>query len=156
MILSVEKKPTNIGPVYEKVLEFRRRYSGGIVWRIKKHAAVVERHLNPGEEVLYAFAAQKNETHKDIFGTCVFALTNKRILIGQARVLCGYVLTSITPDMFNDLEVYEGLIWGMITIDTVKELVNLSNIDKKALPEIETNVTSFMMEEKKKYNLKND
>ena len=58
--------------------------------------------------------------------------------------------------MFNDLEVYEGLIWGMITIDTVKELVNLSNIDKKALPEIETNVTSFMMEEKKKYNLKND
>ena len=44
----------------------------------------------------------------------------------------------------------------MITIDTVKELVNLSNIDKKALTEIETNITEFMMEEKKKYVQKID
>ena len=44
----------------------------------------------------------------------------------------------------------------MITIDTVKEMVNLSNIDKKALTEIETNITEFMMEEKKKYIQKTD
>ena len=31
-----------------------------------------------------------------------------------------------------------------------------SNIDKKALPEIETNITEFMMEEKKKYVIKKD
>ena len=137
-------------------MEYKRRYSGGIYWRLRKHAAVIEKHLNPGEEVLYAFPAQKNESHKDIFSTCILALTNKRILIGQSRMFVGYALTSITPDMFNDLEVYQGLVWGVITIDTVKELVNLSNIDKKALPEIETNITEFMMEEKKKYMIKKD
>ena len=35
-------------------------------------------------------------------------------------------------------------------------MVNLSNIDKKALTEIETNITEFMMEEKKKYIQKTD
>lgn len=154
MLISVEKQ--EIGPVYKKVLGYKRRFSGGIYWRLKKHAAVIERHLNPGEEVMYAFPAQKNESHKDIFNTCILALTNKRILIGQSKLLFGYALTSITPDLFNDLEVYEGLIWGIITIDTVKELVNLSNIDKKALSEIETNITEFMMEEKKKYVIKKD
>ena len=154
MLISVEKQ--EIGPVYKKVLEYKRRFSGGIYWRLKKHAAVIERHLNPGEEVIYAKKKKKNESHKDIFNTCILALTNKRILIGQSKLLFGYALTSITPDLFNDLEVYEGLIWGIITIDTVKELVNLSNIDKKALPEIETNITEFMMEEKKKYVIKKD
>lgn len=154
MLVTVEKQ--EVGPVYQKVLEYKRRYSGGIYWRLRKHAAVIEKHLNPGEEVLYAFPAQKNESHKDIFSTCILALTNKRILIGQSRIFVGYAFTSITPDMFNDLEVYQGLVWGVITIDTVKELVNLSNIDKKALPEIETNITEFMMEEKKKYTIKKD
>lgn len=154
MLVTVEKQ--SIGSVYAKVLEFKRKFHGGIAWRLKKHSDVVEKHLNPDEEVIYAFPAQKNDTHKDIFSTAVVALTNKRILIGQARVFVGYALTSITPDLFNDLEVYEGLIWGMITIDTVKEMVNLSNIDKKALTEIETNITEFMMEEKKKYIQKTD
>ena len=36
-------------------------------------------------------------------------------------------------------------------IDTVKERVILSNIDPNALPEIEENISSVMMEEKKKY-----
>ena len=36
-------------------------------------------------------------------------------------------------------------------IDTVKELVVLSNIDPKALDIIETNITEYMMNEKKKY-----
>ena len=145
-----------MGIVYEKALKFKREHPSTIGWRLKKNSSIVEKHLNPGEEVLYAFPAQKNESHKDIFSTCVLALTNKRILIGQSRVIAGYALTSITPDLFNDLEVYEGLIWGIITIDTVKEIVNLSNIDKKALPEIETNITEFMMAEKKKYVIKND
>ena len=57
MLISVKRQ--EIGPVYKKVLEYKRRFSGGIYWRLKKHAAVIERHLNPGEEVLYAFPAQK-------------------------------------------------------------------------------------------------
>jgi hypothetical protein len=66
-------------------------------------------------------------------------------------MLFGYMLTTITPDMFNDMEVYMGILWGKITIDTIKEEVIISNLSKNSLPEIETNISEFMMEEKKKY-----
>ena len=137
--------------VYKKVLEFKHRHPGTVAWRLRQNSSVVERHLNPDEEVLYAFAAQKNDSSFDIFGTAVIAITNKRILIGRKRVVIGYFLNSITPDMFNDLKVHGGLIWGRIYIDTVKEFVTLSNISLSALDEIETNITEYMMEEKKKY-----
>lgn len=137
--------------VYERVLEFKYNYPTTIAWRLKKNADIVQKHLNPGEEVLYVFAAQKNNNPLDILSTAVVALTNQRILIGRKRVVFGYFLDSITPDMFNDLKVLNGIIWGKIHLDTVKEFVTLSNISKKALKEIETRISSFMMEEKKKY-----
>jgi len=141
-----------MGTVYDHVNLFKKKYPKTITWwRLKKHAEIIERHLNPGETVSYAFTGQKNEKFYDLFSTCIIAVTNKRLLIGQKRVVFGYFLTSITPDLFNDLEVYQGLLWGKVTIDTVKEVVVLTNLDKKSLPEIETNVTEFMMEEKKKY-----
>lgn len=142
--------------VYKKVLEFKHRHPGTVAWRLRQNSSVVERHLNPDEEVLYAFAAQKNDSSFDIFGTAVIAITNKRILIGRKRVVIGYFLNSITPDMFNDLKVHGGLIWGRIYIDTVKEFVTLSNISLSALDEIETNITEYMMEEKKKYKDKDE
>ena len=137
--------------VYKKVLEFKHKFPGTVAWRLKQNSSVVERHLNPGEEVLYAFCAQKNDSSFDIFGTAVIAITNKRILIGRKRVVIGYFLNSITPDIFNDLKVCGGFIWGKIYIDTVKEFVTLSNISLNALDDIETNITEYMMEEKKKY-----
>lgn len=142
--------------VYRSVLEFKSKHPGTIGWRLKENSSVVERHLNPGEEVIYAFCAQKNESNFDIFGTAVIALTNKRILIGRKRVVVGYFLNSVTPDMFNDLKVESGILWGKVHIDTVKEFVTLSNISKDALTEIETEITQYMMEEKKKYGLRED
>ena len=53
--------------------------------------------------------------------------------------------------MFNDLTVKMGIIWGKVIIDTVKEKVVLSNIQREALDDIETAITSYMMEEKSKY-----
>ena len=49
------------------------------------------------------------------------------------------------------MQVYQGLMWGKITIDTVKEKVTITNLDKKALDEIETEVSEKMMELKKEY-----
>lgn len=136
---------------YELASEFKRKYPFTIGWRIKKNASIVDKHLNPGENVLYAFVAQKNDNLFNIIGSAVIALTNERILIGRKRVVFGYFLDSITPDLFNDLKVSSGIAWGKIYIDTVKEFVTLSNISKSALPEIETKITSFMMDEKKKH-----
>lgn len=137
--------------IYEQLKQFKNKYPGTIAWRLKKHAKVVEKHLNPGEKVVYAFAAQKNNNPLDIITTYAVIITNKRILLASKRVIFGYFLTTITPDMFNDLTVKMGLIWGKIVLDTVKEVVTLSNIQKEALDEIETNISEYMLEEKKKY-----
>ncbi len=138
--------------LYEQVIEFKKKYPKTVCWnRLKKHSSVIEQHLNPEEVVNYAFVGQKNEHPLDWFSTCIVALTNKRILIGQKRILIGYSLNSITPDLFNDMQIYRGIRWGKITIDTVKEVIILTNLDKKSLPEIETQISEFMMREKQKY-----
>ena len=116
-----------MGQVYDKALEFKRRHPGGVIWNLKDHCEVVEKHLNPGEYVTFAFAGQKNDKFYELFQTCVVVLT------------------------YNDLLVYQGLIWGQIKIDTVKEEVTISNLPKSGLDEIETNITEMMMEEKQKY-----
>ena len=140
-----------MGKCYEMVREFKKKYPMTIAFRLSKHCEIIEKHLTPGEQVLYAFAAQKNTSVLEIFYTNVVVLTNKRIIIATKRVLWGYFLVTITPDMFNDLTVRKGLIFGSVLIDTIKEKVILSNIDPKALPEIETIITEYMMEEKRKY-----
>lgn len=137
--------------VYGKVKEFKRKYPMTISWRLKQHSKIARMHLNPDEEIIYSFAAQKNDNPFDITTTAVVALTNKRIIIAQKRVVFGYFFKSITPDMFNDLTVKMGLVWGKIYIDTIKEFVKFSNIQREALPEIETAITSYMMEAKKDY-----
>ncbi len=145
-----------MGKVYDQVCMFKAKYPRTITWwRLRKHAKVVEQHLNPGEEPIYTFAGQKNDDMLDVFSTCVICLTNKRILIGQDHVLYGYSLNSITPDLYNDMQVFRGLLFGKITIDTVKEVVVITNLDKNCLPEVETSITEYMMNEKKKYGIYN-
>ncbi len=137
--------------VYEKVKEFKTKYPMTVAWRLKANSKVVQKHMNPDEHVIYAFAAQKSKSSLDIFSTAIVVLTNKRILIGRKRVVFGYFLDTVTPDMFNDLKVMSNILWGKVFVDTVKELIILSNIDKNALDEIETNISSYMLEEKKLY-----
>ena len=139
---------------YKMVREFKNKYPITIAFRLKQHCKVVDMHLNTDEEVIYAFAAQKNFGSFDIVNTNVVALTNKRIIIATKRLMWGYFFISITPDMFNDLTVAKELLWGKVQIDTIKETVTLSNIDPRALPEIENNITTYMMDEKKKYKEK--
>lgn len=140
-----------MGLVYQKLKEFKDKYSSTVAWRLKAHSKVIEKHLNPDEHVDYVFAAQRGFSSFDIFSTFVIALTNKRILLAQKRVLFGYTYLAITPDMFNDLTVSAGIIWGKVYIDTIKETVILSNVSKAALDDIETEVTEYMMNEKKNY-----
>lgn len=141
--------------IYQLVANFKSRYPATIGWRYKQNASVVEKHLNPGEYVLYAFIAQKNDNPFNIFGSAVVALTNERILIGRKRVVFGYFLDSITPDLFNDLKILGGIIWGKVKIDTVKEFVVLSNVSNNALPEIYSKISDYMMKMKQRYEADN-
>ncbi len=136
---------------YNLASKFMKKYPMTVAWRVKQHCKVIDKHLNPGEEILYVFAGQKNDRAVDLFNSCVIVLTNKRIMVATKRVLFGYFLTSITPDMYNDLTVSKRIFWGAVVIDTVKEVITITNIDYKALSEIETNITEIMIKNKKEY-----
>ncbi len=136
---------------YEAVKRFKKAYPATVAWRIFQNSHVVDMHVNPDEKILYAFAGQKNDSPLDFFETAAIAITNERILIGRKRVLFGYSLSSITPDLYNDMQIYEGILWGKIIIDTVKEVITISNLSKESLVEIETQISSFMMKAKQKY-----
>lgn len=130
-----------------------KKFPMTVAWRVKQHCRVIDKHLNPDEKILYIFAGQKNDRAVDIFNTYVIAFTNKRIILATKRVVFGYFFKSVTPDMYNDLTVHRGLIWGSIILDTVKEVITITNIDVKALDEIETNITEIMLNQKKEFGI---
>lgn len=137
---------------YKLAKNFMKKYPMTVAWRIKKHCDIIDKHLNPGEKILYLFLGQKNDRAVDLVNTNVIAFTNKRIMVGTKRVVFGYFFKSITPDMYNDLSVSKGIIWGRIVIDTIKEVITITNVDARALDEIETNITEIMIKNKKEYN----
>lgn len=130
----------------EQLARFKSKYPLTIGWRLNKNSRVLLEHLHDDEVIKYAFYAQKNKSSLDVTSTGIVAVTNKRLLIARDRVVIGYFFDSITPEMFNDLKVRSGIIWGKIIIDTIKEIVILSNISKSALVEIEEEITSAMLE----------
>ena len=142
--------------VFKLVKEFKKKFPLTVAFRTRKHSKIIDMHLNPNEKLLYVFCGQKNVSSLMFINSCVVALTNKRIMIGQKRLLWGYFFTTITPDLYNDLKVRKNLIWSDVEIDTVKENVYISNLDPKAAIEIETVITEFMMKEKKKYAKQNN
>lgn len=137
--------------LYELVKKFKEKYPMTVAWRLKAHSKVIMSHLNPDEDIMYAFAGQKSELSTDVFHTYIVAITNKRIIVAQKRLFFGYFLISITPDLFNDLTIESEIFWGKVIIDTLRENVTVSNIDKKALPEIETAISSYIDVAKQKY-----
>ena len=130
----------------DQLASFKAKYPLTVGWRLRNNSRIVLQHFHNDEVIKYAFYAQKNNNPLDFTSTAIIAVTNKRLVIGRDRVVIGYFFDSITPDMFNDLKVKSGIIWGKIEIDTVKEFVVLSNISKSALVEIEREVGSAMLE----------
>ena len=135
--------------VYNLVAHFKRKYPNTIAIRLKKHSSVVAKTINDDEEVLYAFCGQRNDTHRLLFESCVIAFTNKRIIIGEKRALFGYYVISVELKLFNDLKLSSGLFWGKVEIDTIKETIFISNLDKRSLGEIEDNINRIVENTKK-------
>ena len=137
--------------VYQEIKKFKKKYPLTVAWRLKNHADIIEKHLNPGESVIYAFVGQMGTKYYDLFSTCAVALTTERILIGRSRVIAGYSLDSVMPYMFNDLNVRSGLFWGKVCIDTAKEEVIVNKLDNLSLSEVETAISENMQRMKLKY-----
>lgn len=137
--------------IYNEAKKFKSKYPLSIAFRLKAHSRVAAKYIGSDEEIKYVFPAQKNYKSFELFDTYLVILTDKRLVIVRKRVFFGYFFTMITPDMFNDLTIKNGIIWGKVIIDTIKEKVILSNISPKALAEIDDKITMTMIEEKKKY-----
>lgn len=136
--------------VLKSCKEFKKRFPMTIAWRIKEHSSIIQNHLNDDEVILYSFVGQKNTHWYEMFFTTAIVLTNKRMLLGRKRFFGQYSYSSITPDMLNDFEIRSNLLWGSVEIDTVKEHFVISNLDKKALPEIEDSISKYLVNEKLK------
>ena len=136
--------------ICEQAKQFKKSYPLTVAWRLNSHSKVIKKHLSDDESILYVFEGQKSPYLWDMFSTYLVALTNKRILVAEKRLLFGYYFISITPEMFNDLSVQSGIIWGKVFIDTIKEQVVINNIDKRALAKIQNKVSEYMLEEKRK------
>lgn len=132
---------------YKLAKEFKKKYPLSVAWRLKSHSKIIDKHLSKDEEIKYLFLGQKNTHPLDFLNTYIIAITNKRMMLATKRLVFGYFFISITPDMYNDITIKKGLIWGNIIIDTVKEKCHFSNIDPNALPEIENNITELMKKE---------
>ena len=142
---------------YKMVKKFKKDYPFTVTWwRLKAHSKLVDRYLNSTEKLLYAFAGQNDNRNASILNTAVLALTNERILVAQNRLIIGYKVSSVTPDLYNDVSVDSGLLWGTVRIDTVKEVIYFSNLSKRALPEIQNNISRYMTEAKKRFTKKED
>ena len=135
--------------IYNMVSKFKRKYPWTICFRLKKHAKVVEDIIDKDEDVYYTFCGQKNDSSM-LFDSCVVALTSKRIIVGEKRLLFGYYLITISTKLFNDLTINSNIFWGRIEIDTVKEKLFISNVDKRAMDEIETMVHEIVIKNKKR------
>ena len=126
--------------ICEQAKEFKKKYPMTVAWRLKSHSKVIQKHLSSDEAILYVFAGQKSPFIWDMFSTYLVVLTNKRILVAEKRLIFGYYFISVTPEMFNDLSVQSGILWGKVFIDTIKEQVIINNINKRELAEIQNRV----------------
>ena len=136
--------------VYTLAKRFKNKYFGTICFRIGAHSKVIAAHLNPGEKIYYVFCGQKGGSQREIFNSCVIALTNERIMVATKRVLWGYFLINVKPDLYNDLKVQSGILFGRVLIDTAKEKIAISNLAKGSLREVETAISTYIDKYKKK------
>ena len=95
--------------IYEEVKKFKRKYPLTIAFRLKSHAKIAAKFIDAGEEVKYVFAAQKNYQSYEIINTNIIVLTNKRLIVVTKRLIFGYFFRMITPEMFNDLTIKNGI-----------------------------------------------
>ncbi|MEG2052319.1 MAG: SHOCT domain-containing protein [Oscillospiraceae bacterium] len=93
-------------------------------WGVK-HFMLIEQSLQSDEEVLMCFIGLHNyistTKHDNNFA---YAITNKRIIMAQQKVV-GQVVQSVLLDNLNDVTLNTGAVFGVLTVDTIKEKFNV-------------------------------
>lgn len=140
--------------IYNNVASYKDKYPKTLAFRLRAHSNVVENSLKKGEKVLYTFCGlgstinprrySENDSGVSSLGTCVVALTNKRIIIGHKGLLFGHTIKSIDFNKYNDMTVQKGLIWSSVDIDTFKEEFKISGLTEAGANEVETAISNIL------------
>lgn len=124
-------------------------------WGIK-HFKVIEENLLPDEDVLMSFIGLHNyegtTKHDNNFA---YVITNKRIIMGQKNTLSGEKLQTVYLNNLNDITFKSGAIFGVLTIDTSKEVFNVG-LDKISAKAISSKVHEIINELKYSNNQENN
>ena len=102
---------------YELAMEFKRKFPSTIAWRIFQNSKVVDQHVNPDENITYAFVGQKNESPFDIFQTAAIAITNKRIISMNVQGITGKKV-DYTSIPYSKIQVFSIETSGTLDLDS--------------------------------------
>lgn len=97
-----------------------------------KHFEIIEVSIQNDENVYMCFMGLHN--HREgggSDGNYAYAITNKRIIMAQKKAF-GQNLQSVLLENLNDITVSTGILSGIVVIDTMKEVFNVSTTNKEA------------------------
>lgn len=94
-------------------------------WGIK-HFTLIQDSLSADEDALMCFIGLHNyqsATKHD--NNYAYTITNKRIIMAQKKVI-GESIQTVAINNLNDITLKTGMVFGVITIDTMKEVFNIA------------------------------
>lgn len=109
-----------------------------------KHFKVIENNLGHDEEVYMTFIGLKDLKGMDHGGNYAYAITNKRIMFAQKRVV-GETFKSVVFDRINDISSSKGMIFGTVTIHTLGEIFNVG-VDRKTADKISKEIHRVILD----------
>ena len=120
---------------------------GGTQSATLKHFEIIEKNLMQDEEAKIAFVGLHNYTsptsHNNNFA---FVITESRILMGQKKLL-GENFQVIVLENLNDVSIETGVMFGVITFDTIKQAFRIG-VEKKVAQNIATQIHSVAFKPK--------
>lgn len=112
--------------MYDYTLE-NKYGTGTMKSATKKHFEIIEEQLHDDEVVLMSFAGLHEQEGSNLNGSFAYAITNKRLILGQKGVLGRSKTKSILIEQLNDITVQNGIVWRNIEIDTIKDHFTIKN-----------------------------
>lgn len=113
----------------------KNKYGTGIVKSFtRKHFDVVEEQLQDGERVSVSFVGLHEQQGSGLGGNFAYAITNKRLIMGQRGVLGRDKTKTVLIEHLNDITIKNSMTWRIIEIDTIKDhflIKNNTRINKK-------------------------
>lgn len=121
------------------------KYGSGMnkTWGIK-HFTLIEKALKSDEEAIMCFIGLHNyisaTKHDNNFA---YAITSKRIIMAQQKII-GQIVQTVAIEHLNDITLNLGIVFGIITVDTIKEKFNVA-VDRQAAKNINNRIDEALL-----------